>query len=145
MSRHGRHICQGSHMGPGVMVRGRNNYWSSMRSSLYSFASGGICGSSQFDCYTVGILSMLFIFTRSLQVVKSKQAICSNNQLPRDRTWSLHQIQGRGSSLSTSMVARTDKKTSVHTRLIWACAWAPDGKYFLTVRKYCKYCLRLGA
>ena len=31
------------------------------------------------------------------------------------------------------MVARTDKKTAVHTRLIWACAWAPDGKHFITV------------
>ena len=31
------------------------------------------------------------------------------------------------------MVARTDKKTAVHTRLIWACAWAPDGKHFVTV------------
>ena len=51
----------------------------------------------------------------------------------RDRTWSLHQINNQGSQLSTTLVARTDKKTSVHTRLIWACAWAPDGKHFFTV------------
>ena len=29
-------------------------------------------------------------------------------------------------------VSCTDKKTSVHQRLIWSCAWTGDSKYFAT-------------
>jgi elongator complex protein 2 len=37
--------------------------------------------------------------------------------------------------LATSLVARTDKKTAVHSRLIWAAAWTPDGQYFATASR----------
>ena len=33
------------------------------------------------------------------------------------------------------MVAHTDKRTSVHSRIIWGAAWSHDDKYFVTVSR----------
>lgn len=32
-------------------------------------------------------------------------------------------------------VAYTDKKSSLHTRIIWTCAWSHDDHYFITVSR----------
>ena len=32
-----------------------------------------------------------------------------------------------------SLYFKTDKKTSIHARIIWACDWSSDSKYFVTV------------
>ena len=45
----------------------------------------------------------------------------------RDRTLALWQMA------DFSLHFKTDKKTSVHQRIIWACDWTQDSKYFATV------------
>ncbi|RZB40823.1 elongator complex protein 2 [Asbolus verrucosus] len=47
----------------------------------------------------------------------------------RDRRWSLF---SKSSQNKFELVATTDKKTSVHTRIIWCCSWSHDSKYFTT-------------
>lgn len=54
--------------------------------------------------------------------------------MSRDRTWSLFK-QKETSSPSFSCIAKTDKKSAIHTRIIWACAWSHDDKYFTTVSR----------
>lgn len=36
---------------------------------------------------------------------------------------------------SVEKVAHTDKKTSVHSRIIWSCCWTHDDVYFLTASR----------
>ena len=57
--------------------------------------------------------------------------------LPRDRTWRLHRLTREGSTLATTLLAATDKRTAIHTRLIWAAAWAPDGRCTCTCTCTC--------
>lgn len=49
----------------------------------------------------------------------------------RDRTWALFR---RDDSTWTKFDCN-DKRTSLHSRIIWACAWAPDSKHFATVSR----------
>ncbi|XP_075212374.1 elongator complex protein 2 [Lycorma delicatula] len=46
----------------------------------------------------------------------------------RDRCWSLFKKTEEGYSLLT----KVDKKSAIHTRIIWTCVWTHDGKYFGT-------------
>lgn len=48
----------------------------------------------------------------------------------RDRRWSL--FKRHENSREFSLYATVDKKTSIHTRIIWCCAWSPDSQYFTT-------------
>ena len=51
----------------------------------------------------------------------------------RDRTWHLFQENKDNAAEERFFpVANTDKKTSIHQRLIWACSWSYDSKYFAT-------------
>lgn len=52
----------------------------------------------------------------------------------RDRTWALHR-RDQNEKYKFTLVQKTDKKTSVHTRIIWSCAWCPDEKYFVTASR----------
>ena len=62
----------------------------------------------------------------------SKMLLC----VSRDRTWSLHSLaRVEGGAVSGTMLASTDKKTAVHTRLIWSCGWTHDSKYFATASR----------
>ncbi|KAL8579062.1 hypothetical protein ACOMHN_036001 [Nucella lapillus] len=59
----------------------------------------------------------------------------------RDRTWSLYSCQGG----EFSRVSFVDKKTSVHSRIIWTCAWSPDEEFFFTAsrdKKVFAWCLK---
>ena len=49
----------------------------------------------------------------------------------RDRTWCLYER----TESSFEMIAHTDKKTALHSRLIWACDWSMHSKYFATVSR----------
>ena len=57
----------------------------------------------------------------------------------RDRTWTLHRVsldkEGDTMTVRTEMVARSEKKSSVITRIIWSCAWTWDSQYFLTASR----------
>ena len=55
----------------------------------------------------------------------------------RDRTWSLHSLSQAQDTktISTSLLARSDKKSSVISRLIWSCSWSHDSKYFVTASR----------
>lgn len=48
----------------------------------------------------------------------------------RDRRWSL--FKRNENSKEFTLFATVDKKTSVHTRIIWCCAWTHDSQYFAT-------------
>ena len=51
----------------------------------------------------------------------------------RDRSWHLFQSNEENKSDQQFIaIANTDKKTSVHQRLIWSCSWSHDSKYFAT-------------
>ncbi|CAD5119082.1 DgyrCDS7727 [Dimorphilus gyrociliatus] len=46
----------------------------------------------------------------------------------RDRTWSLFSnIEGK-----YELTSFTDKKTAIHSRIIWCCAWSHDDAFFIT-------------
>ena len=53
----------------------------------------------------------------------------------RDRTWALYKITLSDSSHSFERVAFSDKKTGVHSRIIWDVAWTPDSRYFATASR----------
>lgn len=44
-----------------------------------------------------------------------------------------------------SKLSGTDKKTAVHTRIIWSCAWSPNDEHFFTASrdKKVKYLISL--
>jgi len=73
----------------------------------------------------------------SLTVTQLAFSPCSKMLLAvsRDRTWSLHRLCRTGGSLTTSLIWKTDKKTAVHSRIIWAAAWTPDGRFFGTASR----------
>uniref|UniRef100_A0A914VYB1 Elongator complex protein 2 n=1 Tax=Plectus sambesii TaxID=2011161 RepID=A0A914VYB1_9BILA len=52
----------------------------------------------------------------------------------RDRTWALY-MQGCDDNLKWTKVAQSDKRTGIHTRIIWSCAWSPDSRYFATASR----------
>ncbi|XP_057293531.1 elongator complex protein 2-like isoform X2 [Hydractinia symbiolongicarpus] len=50
----------------------------------------------------------------------------------RDRTWALHK---RTEHSKFSLVQKTDKKSSIHTRIIWSCDWFYDENHFVTASR----------
>lgn len=48
----------------------------------------------------------------------------------RDRTWSLFEYDMNINSFT--IISKSDKRTSIHTRIIWCCAWTHDSVYFAT-------------
>lgn len=50
--------------------------------------------------------------------------------MSRDRRWSLFE-RGQDSD-EFALYATVDKKTSVHARIIWCCAWTHDSRWFVT-------------
>ncbi|GAB6021680.1 Elongator subunit elp2 [Chamberlinius hualienensis] len=70
----------------------------------------------------------------SLTVVQMEFSPCNTMLLSvsRDRTWHIFKLNRTEQGLDAIKVAYTDKKTCVHTRIIWTCAWCPDGSRFAT-------------
>nr|XP_033785479.1 elongator complex protein 2 isoform X2 [Geotrypetes seraphini] len=69
----------------------------------------------------------------------TQMAFSPNNKfllaVSRDRNWSLwKQDDDNQAELGPvfSLYAHTDKKTAMHSRIIWSCDWTPDSKYFIT-------------
>ena len=53
----------------------------------------------------------------------------------RDRTWHLFEAsdaEDASEGKFFKLIANTDKKTSVHQRLIWSCCWSHDSRFFAT-------------
>lgn len=48
----------------------------------------------------------------------------------RDRTWSLYEYNEKTNSFI--IISKSNKKTGIHTRIIWCCAWTHDSLYFAT-------------
>lgn len=48
----------------------------------------------------------------------------------RDRTWSLFEYDIN--TYSFINISKSDKRTGIHTRIIWCCAWTHDSVYFAT-------------
>ncbi|XP_060597873.1 elongator complex protein 2-like [Ruditapes philippinarum] len=56
----------------------------------------------------------------------------------RDRTWFLYKRKGADCPESDplfSCIASVDKKTCLHSRIIWSCCWSHDDKYFATASR----------
>ncbi|KAK3587822.1 hypothetical protein CHS0354_019687 [Potamilus streckersoni] len=56
----------------------------------------------------------------------------------RDRTWCLFKRRQPDQPESDSIffkVANVDKKTAIHSRIIWSCAWSHDDKHFVTASR----------
>ncbi|GFY66340.1 elongator complex protein 2 [Trichonephila inaurata madagascariensis] len=49
----------------------------------------------------------------------------------RDRMWALYRHSPNESTLYKK-IANLDKKSGVHTRIIWSCAWSFDSEHFVT-------------
>ncbi|XP_067931925.1 elongator complex protein 2-like [Watersipora subatra] len=74
------------------------------------------------ECHSLTVVQMAFshVGDRLLSVA-------------RDRTWALHEFNYTTGSVDK--IAFTDKKTAVHTRIIWSCCWTFDDVYFLTASR----------
>lgn len=48
----------------------------------------------------------------------------------RDRTWSLFEYNENKNSFI--IISKSDKRTGIHARIIWCCAWTHDSIYFAT-------------
>ena len=58
----------------------------------------------------------------------------------RDRTWTLHRVtldtEGDNTRVvRTEVMGKSEKKSSVITRIIWSCDWTCDSRYFLTASR----------
>lgn len=53
----------------------------------------------------------------------------------RDRRWTLFEnkfSEAAEAPYNFQVIATTDKKNGIHTRIIWTCDWSHDSKYFAT-------------
>ena len=69
----------------------------------------------------------------SLTVTQMEFSPCGKYFLSvsRDRTWSLF-AETNESGDDFDRISGTEKKNSVHQRLIWSCGWSPDSQHFFT-------------
>jgi len=51
----------------------------------------------------------------------------------RDRTWAL--FKRNENSPGFKLIQKTDKKTGIHSRIIWSCSWAPCDTMFVTASR----------
>lgn len=79
----------------------------------------------------------------SHQLTVTQMAFSPNGKyllsVSRDRSWSLFQDLEQGYEL----ISKTNKKTGIHARIIWTCAWSSDSKYFATGSRDGKLCVWL--
>lgn len=79
---------------------------------------------------------------KSHQLTVTQLKFSPNNQhllsVSRDRRWSLFENQLTGNTSATDpvcdykLIAATDKKNGIHSRIIWTCDWSHNNEYFGT-------------
>jgi elongator complex protein 2 len=56
------------------------------------------------------------------------------NTISRDRTWCLWNVNGSSNDDNMyKLIMNTNKKTSVHQRIIWSCDWSMDSRLVMIV------------
>lgn len=75
----------------------------------------------------------------SHQLTVTQLRFAPNNQwllsVSRDRRWTLFENNTSNADdgiCNFTSIATTDKKTGIHSRIIWTCDWTHDSKYFAT-------------
>lgn len=75
----------------------------------------------------------------SHQLTVTQMKFSPNNRwllsVSRDRRWTLFENDESDTGVAISnykLVATTDKKSGIHSRIIWSCDWTHDSKYFAT-------------
>ncbi|XP_062566490.1 elongator complex protein 2-like [Saccostrea cucullata] len=76
----------------------------------------------------------------TLTVTQMAFSPCGNFLLSvsRDRTWAVYSKKSHDQPESDPLFTKllgTDKKSAVHSRIIWSCAWSPDSKRFFTASR----------
>ncbi|XP_061179769.1 elongator complex protein 2-like [Saccostrea echinata] len=89
---------------------------------------------------TTNWIQLCTLSAHTLTVTQMAFSHCGNFLLSvsRDRTWAVYNKKSHDQPESDPLFTKllgTDKKSAVHSRIIWSCAWSPDSKNFYTASR----------